>query len=67
MDRESKSQINDVLETRLLLLEITFYINNNVVSEEYIHSHLNYLTEMLPQELFYYNSINNQWKSVLKK
>ena len=62
-DEQLRNSINDSLDTVLLRLEITFYINNNAVSEEYIHNHLNYLTELLPPELIYYNSINYQWKS----
>ena len=66
-DEQLRNSINNSLDTGLLRLEITFYINNNAVSEEYIHNHLNYLTELLPQELIYHNPINNQWKSVLNK
>ena len=55
------------MDTGLLRLELTFYINNNAVSEEYIHNHLNYLTELLPPELIYYNPINYQWKSARNK
>ena len=50
----------------MLQLEITFYINSNADREEYIHNFLNYLTELLP-ELIFYISINSQWKSVLNK
>lgn len=46
---------------------ITIYINNNALSKEYIYKHLNYLTELLPRELIYYNLINKQWISVLNK
>lgn len=45
------SIINNSLETDLVRLEISFYENNNAVSEEYISIHLNYLIELLPQEL----------------
>lgn len=45
------SIINNSLETDLVRLEISFYENNNAVSEEYIRIHLNYLIELLPQEL----------------
>ena len=53
-DEQLRNSINDSLETGLLRLEITFYINHNAISEEYRHSHLNYLTELLPPELIYY-------------
>ena len=64
-DEQLRKSIHDSLETCLLKLEITFYNNNNVVTEEYIHSHLNYLTDLLLLELIYYNPINKQWKFVL--
>ena len=66
-DEQLRNSINSSLDTGLLRLEITFYIDNKAVSKEYIHNHLNYLTELLPPELIYYNSINNQWKAVLNK
>ena len=59
-DEQLRNSINDSLDTGLLRLEITFYINNNLDTEEYIHSHLNYLTELFPPELIYYNPINTQ-------
>lgn len=40
------------------------YIYNNVNKGEYIHIHLNYLAELLPPELIYYNPINTQWKFI---
>ncbi|KAK8838418.1 hypothetical protein M9Y10_033047 [Tritrichomonas musculus] len=66
-DEQLRNSISNSLDTGLLRLEITFYINNNVVNEEYIHSHLNYLTELLPPDLIYYNPINKQWRSILNK
>ena len=66
-DEQLRNNINNSLDTGLLRLEITFYINNKAVTEEYILKHLNYLTELLPPELINYNPINNQWKSVLNK
>ena len=39
------NSINNSLDTGLLRLEITFYINNNAFNEEYIYNHLSYLAE----------------------
>ena len=55
------------METGLLRLETTFYIDNNAVSEEYIGKYLNYLFELLRKELIYHNLINKQWRSILNQ
>ena len=47
-DEQLRNTINDGLDKSLLRLKITFYINNN------------YLTELLPPELIYYNPTNTQ-------
>ena len=66
-DEQLRNSIKNSLDTGLLRLEITFYIDNKVVSKEYIHKHLNYLAELLPEKYIYHNSISNQWKAVLNK
>lgn len=57
-----KESISKATDTGLLRLEITFYIENQVITADYIEEHLNYLSNLLPKELLYYNSIANQWQ-----
>ncbi|KAK8875767.1 hypothetical protein M9Y10_005942 [Tritrichomonas musculus] len=67
-----KQSISKCVETGLLRLEITFYIENcavtqsaakqGLVTQDNINKHLDYLTNLLPPNLLYYNSIPNQWK-----
>ena len=47
-------------------LEITFYrhATNENLTKEFILDHMNYLKELLPSELIYHNSINNQFNLV---
>ncbi|KAK8837707.1 hypothetical protein M9Y10_036247 [Tritrichomonas musculus] len=59
-----KQSISKCVETGLLRLEITFYIQNCAVTQDYINKHLDYLTNLLPPNLLYYNSIPNQWKLI---
>ena len=49
---------------RFISLEITFYIENCAVTQDYINKHLDYLTNLLPSNLLYYNSIPKQWKLI---
>lgn len=43
LNEQLKNSINESLDISLLQLEIIFYINSNIVSEEYIHNNLSYL------------------------
>ena len=53
-------------DTGILRLEITFYRHNTneKLTKEFILTHMNYLKELLPSELIYHNSINNQFNLV---
>ena len=53
-------------DTGILRLEITFYrhATNEKLTKEFILNHMNYLKELLPSELIYHNSINNQFNLV---
>ena len=53
-------------DTGILRLEITFYrhATNEKLTKEFILTHMNYLKELLPSELIYHNSINNQFNLV---
>ena len=50
-------------DTGILRLEITFYRHSTdkKLTKNFIHTHMNYLKELLPSELIYHNSINNQF------
>ena len=52
--------------TGILGLEITFYrhATNEKLTKEIIFDHMNYLKELLPSELIYHKSINNQFNLV---
>ena len=52
--------------TGILRLEITFYrhATNEKLTKEFILDHMNYIKELLPSELIYHNSINNQFNLV---
>ena len=53
-------------DTGMLRLEITFYRHSTEekLTKEFILTHMNYLRELLPSELIYHNSINNQFNLV---
>ena len=53
-------------DTSILRLEITFYRHSTEekLTKNFIHTHMNYLKELLPSELIYHNSINNQFNLV---
>ena len=53
-------------DTGILRLEITFYRNSTIeqLLKNFIHTHKNYLKELLPSEIIYHNSINNQFNLV---
>ena len=53
-------------DTGILRLEITFYrhATNEILTKEFILDQMNYLKELLPSELIYHNSINNQFNLV---
>ena len=53
-------------DTGILRLEITFYRHSTKekLTKEFILTHMNYLKELLPSELIYHNSINNQFNLV---
>ena len=53
-------------DTGILRLEITFYrhASNEKLTKEFVLTHMNYLKELIPSELVYHNSINNQFNLV---
>ena len=53
-------------DTGLLRLEITYYrhATNQPLTEDFEYTHMNYLRELLPNELIYHNPINNQFNLV---
>ena len=53
-------------DTGLLRLEITFYRHSTKekLTKNFIHTHMNYLKELPPNELIYHNPINNQFNLV---
>ena len=53
-------------DTGMLRLEIKFYRHSTEekLTKEFILTHMNYLRELLPSELIYHNSINNQFNLV---
>ena len=53
-------------DTGILRLEITFYRHSTKekITKNFIHTHMIYLKELLPSELIYHNSINNQFNLV---
>ena len=61
-----KNAIIRAKDTGILRLEITFYRNNTreILTKDFIYTHMNYLKELIPSELIYHNSINNQFKLV---
>ena len=50
----------------ILRLEITFYRHSTKekLTKNFIHFHMNYLKELLPSEIIYHNSPNNQFNLV---
>ena len=68
------SNPNDKLKKAIILAkdsgilrhEITFYRHSTreKLTKNFIHTHMNYLKELLPNELIYHNSINNQFNLV---
>ena len=61
-----KEAITLAQDTGIIRLEITFYrhSNDDKLTKNFIHTHMNYLKELLPSELIYHNSINNQFNLV---
>ena len=61
-----KKAIVDAKDTGILRLEITFYRHGTreKLTKNFIHTHMNYLKELLPNELIYHNPINNQFNLV---
>ena len=61
-----KKAIADAKDTGILRLEITFYRHGTreKLTKNFIHTHMNYLKELLPNELIYHNPINNQFNLV---
>lgn len=60
-----KDNIKKSLDTGILRLEITYYIDNQAITEEYINKHLDYFVYILPPNLIFYNSISKQWSLLL--
>ena len=61
-----KNPIMLAKDSGILGLEITFYIHSTRenLTRDFIHTHMNYLKELLPNELMYHNTINNQFNLV---
>ena len=61
-----KKAILKAKDTGILRLEITFYRHNTreILTKDFILDNMNYLKKLLPPELIYHNSINNQFNLV---
>ena len=61
-----KKAIINAKDTGILRLEITYYRHstNEKLTKKFINTHMNYLKELLPNELIYHNPINNQFNLV---
>ena len=61
-----KNAIMLAKDTGILRLEITFYRHNTreILTKDFILTHMNYLKELLPSELIYHNPINNQFNLI---
>ena len=64
-ERILRESINKSIDTGLLRLEITFYVNNRPIKLDYIQQHIDYLERLLPPKLVYYYQINTQWNLLL--
>ena len=64
-ERILRESINKSIDTGLLRLEITFYVNNRPIKLDYIQQHIDYLERLLPPKLVYYNPIKTQWNLLL--
>ena len=66
LNNNLKKAIVDANDTGRLRLEITFYRHSTKekLTKNFIHTHMNYLKELLPNELIYHNPINNQFNQV---
>ena len=53
-------------DSGIIRLEITFYRHSTTekLTKDFTHTHMNYLKELLPNELIYHNPINNQFNLV---
>ena len=65
-NKNPKNAIIKAKDTGLLRLEITFYrhTTNQPLTKDFINTHMNYLKELLPNELIYHNSISDQFNLV---
>ena len=61
-----KKAILKAKDTGILRLEITFYRHNTreILTKDFILDNMNYLKKLLPSEIIYHNSINNQFNLV---
>ena len=61
-----KKAIIQAIDSGIIRLQITFYrpSTREKLTKDFIHTHMNYLKEMLPNELIYHNPINNQFNLV---
>ena len=60
-----RDTIPKATETGLLRLETTFYIRDTALTEQYIQQRMQYLEQLLPPHLIYYNPIQTQWNLLL--
>ena len=57
-----RNSISKCLDYGLLRLEITFYLKQPTLTKEFIEQHMDYLQQLLPPELIYYQPISKQWQ-----
>ena len=58
-----KESISKCLDTGLLRLEITFYMEGiQVMEERYIEKHMDWLQKLIPPSLIYHQPISKQWE-----
>lgn len=57
-----RNSIAKSLDTGILRLEITFYLNNQTLTKSYLMEHMDYLQNLLPPSLIYYQPIPKQWE-----
>lgn len=62
-----RDSIHKSTATGLLRLETTFYVDNAVITQQYIEGRLQYLAELLPPHLIYHNPIQTQWNLLLSQ
>lgn len=63
-----KQAIDKAINTGLLRMEVTFYINpNSTLNREQIYKEMEFLNNLIPPEQIYYNSITAQFNLLCEK